>query len=421
MILDELGEPQTFEENLVVLERSRGRERGALAMIAIGAALVVGFFVTGTASALLGLLLAAAGFALRSDVAQSFGVSKRQSRVRLDATGVTLDGALALGRDAIADGIFQPRSPEMDGDLRSSVRLYDRRRRIVFEAEVASEEQAIAALRTFGLDATRKRMDFRAGSPMFATSARTMLSLVGLCFCVFGLRALLEAFGIWVSPALALLPLLPPFVATTMGARIVVGSDGISVRWYLRTRFIPIAEIASVSLRGEREIELALVSEKREILYTSNKLRNDLGKDLHDVQRRDATFARIAEALDAYRARGPAADVAVLVARGGRSHDAWRRALEAMTTADRGYRHTAVRAEDLWRVVEDPSAVVDARAGAAVVLRRSLDEGVQARIRIAAEAAASPQLRIALDAVADDPDEALESAFAALGAAQPPA
>ena len=68
----------------------------------------------------------------------------------------------------------------------------------------------------------------------------------------------------------------------------------------------------------------------------------------------------------------------------------------------------------LTKVVEDPTASGDVRAGAAVALRTRLDEEGKARVRIAAEATASPQLRVALEAVAGESDEVAGEALAEL-------
>jgi hypothetical protein len=48
------------------------------------------------------------------------------------------------------------------------------------------------------------------------------------------------------------------------------------------------------------------------------------------------------------------------------------------------------------------------------LLRNALDAEGRARVRIAAEATASPKLRIALDAAVSDSDEGIDAAFAAL-------
>src|SRR5262249_62187220 len=75
-----------------------------------------------------------------------------------------------------------------------------------------------------------------------------------------------------------------------------------------------------------------------------------------------------------------------------------------------GLRSAAVPDEELWRVIEDPTAPMDARAGAAAAIGRDLDEAGRTRLRVAAAACAAPKLRVALSAVADE--EEIEGAFA---------
>jgi hypothetical protein len=133
------------------------------------------------------------------------------------------------------------------------------------------------------------------------------------------------------------------------------------------------------------------------------------------AEHRDAVLARIGEAREAFRARGPAADVSALVGRGTRTRADWLAALTKLRDAEGGYRDAVVREDDLWRVVEDPSAPEDARGGAALLLRSSLDDAGKARVRVAAEATASPKLRVALDAAAGDAqEEALRAALSDL-------
>jgi hypothetical protein len=69
--------------------------------------------------------------------------------------------------------------------------------------------------------------------------------------------------------------------------------------------------------------------------------------------------------------------------------------------------------EKLWRIVEDPAAPADARAGAAVALGHGADEDSRARLRAAASATAAPKLRFAIETAAkDEPEEALAAALA---------
>ena len=62
--------------------------------------------------------------------------------------------------------------------------------------------------------------------------------------------------------------------------------------------------------------------------------------------------------------------------------------------------------------VEDPSVGEDARAGAAWVLRRGLDDAERQRVRVAADATASPELRASLEATLDEAEENMEESLA---------
>ena len=54
-----------------------------------------------------------------------------------------------------------------------------------------------------------------------------------------------------------------------------------------------------------------------------------------------------------------------------------------------------------------PSLDARTRAGAATVLRKVLDDDGRARLRVVAEATASPKLRVAFEAASGDEEEAL--------------
>jgi hypothetical protein len=128
---------------------------------------------------------------------------------------------------------------------------------------------------------------------------------------------------------------------------------------------------------------------------------------------RDALLVRIRAGIAALEG-GRTEDVSSLVARGGRPLDEWMRALTALSSEGGGYRATALPAERLWRVVEDPAADPTARAGAAAALRATLDDEGRTRLRVIAESSVHPRVRVALDAVAassSDHDERLEEAL----------
>ncbi len=84
-----------------------------------------------------------------------------------------------------------------------------------------------------------------------------------------------------------------------------------------------------------------------------------------------------------------------------------------LTSRD-GYREAAVTSEHLWPVVENAALGSPARAAAAVALRAHLDEEGKTRLRVAAEACASPNVRVALEAVLGEDDNELTRALEAL-------
>jgi hypothetical protein len=86
----------------------------------------------------------------------------------------------------------------------------------------------------------------------------------------------------------------------------------------------------------------------------------------------------------------------------------WMRELEAMQVGVEGsYRRATVSDEALWRVVQDASLDARMRAGAAVALRKVLDDAGRQRLRLVAGSTASPRLRVALEAAGGQQDAAL--------------
>jgi len=222
-----------------------------------------------------------------------------------------------------------------------------------------------------------------------------------------GLAVTLAALG-WNVQGLFPLFFLTLIIALISGglipSKLAIGVDGIHVRWLWQKRFLSMARVQRIHAVGDRGIALVRDDGTLEMIWTSPLQRNDFAP--YREEHRDAVLARITEALAAYRARGPAADVSAVVAKGSRTGSEWLEALTRMREAEGGYRAASIRDDDLWRLVENPAAAADARAGAALLLRRSLDDAGKMRVRIAAEATASPKLRIALDVAASSDDEA---------------
>ena len=83
------------------------------------------------------------------------------------------------------------------------------------------------------------------------------------------------------------------------------------------------------------------------------------------------------------------------------------------------FRSAAIPADELWKVLVDPTEPAQFRAGAALALRRNLDEEGRARVRIAANASAEPPLKRVLAAVNEEDDAALDAALDALAPDEP--
>jgi hypothetical protein len=77
------------------------------------------------------------------------------------------------------------------------------------------------------------------------------------------------------------------------------------------------------------------------------------------------------------------------------------------------YRAARVERDTLWRIVEDPAQDGVTRARAAVALSAELDVPQKRRLRVAAEATASPKVRVAIERVVSGAkDEHLATALA---------
>lgn len=406
------SERLAFERPLDVLERNPLVKNASRAMLVAGPLLFAAFLAGVFPPGLLGLHLAVLGLVLFfSNNRMNLRAKRRRSKVKADHEGVWQDGKLVVPRAQIADGFFQPRvgrDPNKTSSYGSSVRFVDKRRRVLFEIE-AEEGEALEMLYALGLDPGSKRAEFSGSSPLYATLARNLLFVFGL----FGASLLFAAVMALVGVAAPMTPFLvmPLVFAGMLPSKIAIGVDGVLVRWLWQKKFIPMSQIARIERADDRTVVLHLVDGREELIYTSMRRRSGFGSSWA-VQHRDAVLARIGEAIMAYRARGPAADISALVGKGTRTRSEWLGALGKLRGAEGGYRDAVVRDDDLWRVVEDPSAPEDARGGAALLLRRSLDEAGKARVRVAAEATASPKLRVALDAAASDTaDEAMHAAL----------
>lgn len=414
------GERPPFERSLDVLRTNAVIKWGARAGVVLGPLMFVLAMANVFPPGFLGLHLFVASLSLMIFSSRSnMRPVPTRANIRTDAEGIHVDGVLTVPKSAIADGFFQPRvvAVRKDRPVRPTVRFVDRWRRVLFEAET-DENDALSMLHALGLDPGSKRAVFNGSSPVYTSIPRNMAFVFGGIALFGAVGFALSALGLRSAESITPLLIAPWVLVGFLPTKIAVGIDGIHLGWLWRKKFIPMADITSVVPMDDRVIHVARRDGSSEKIFTSMRRRSSFsGSDPYAIQQRDAVLARIREAKAAFTSGGPTADISSLIARGTRTQAEWLAELAKIRqglAGGAGYRDVTLREDDLLRLVEDPKATEDARAGAALLLSGALDDEKRARIRVAAEASASPKLRVALDASTEDDEEALHEAMGEL-------
>jgi len=302
------------------------------------------------------------------------------------------------------------------------------------DLKVKNVAEGRALLHALGLDATQSASNFSIAAISTKQRARrTIASILGLvAMVVAGVSAAIARRALGLPPgalgaigvagviayAVLLLQLLTP-------TKVVVGADGVLIRWLWQKRFVPIADIVSAEV-----VDGEPTSFNQSPILVRVHLRSGAPMDLFaDVARSGPMapsglqrFARMrAEILaerinEAVAGRGESDASALafdvgLLRRSDRAIDEWVSALRALRSNVQTFREPGVVLDQLWKVLEDVRATPEKRAAAAVVLSPHLDEGGRERLRVAAEATVAPKLRVALEAAAEDDDDRLRTAL----------
>jgi hypothetical protein len=333
------------------------------------------------------------------------GAKPRPARLEASGKTVRANGQVLRAHVASAKIIPQPRRGPVI-ELRRTVDLYPAR------VAVATEEQARIFVRALGLDAREGTTRFQA--PLTGTPKGGVVA--GFAIAFGAVLALFFAFWLADSPR-AELGLIAMILVAVMSVRllrttITIGRDGILIDGVLGRRFVPHASIASL----EREVRFNrrgpmvsrgfwanLQSGERLFLYTLNERLRD------GMYEGDFLFDAASTAHGAAMTHGGMATASLF--RGHRTTDEWLRELK--TVREARYRVAAVPDEELFSVLADPAADKTARAGAAVCLA-SAGEEARAKVRIAVEDIAAPELRAAVEAALSDDEEELARMLEAL-------
>jgi hypothetical protein len=302
----------------------------------------------------------------------------------------------------LIEGRSSPRRNEVDLHLRGGGQII-----LQVETPHDAERLLVAA----GLDASKRTMRIELGETTFLTWITILLgpaAVVPLTQVILGLAPIRPGPGagavVFIAVFVTLFVALFAAVRAAWGpAKLTVGADGIVVDRPFGKVFVPHARLASIKINHD-VVVFTLVDGSRV---------RARARHLDDVQRGELR-ARLDAARAAFDRGDQDAEALARLDRAGRSFDVWRGALRALLDRQGSYRETPLTREQLLAVLESPAAPAERRLAAAVSLSAADDAQIAARIRVAAEACARPQVRIALAGVADGDidDAAIEAAIA---------
>lgn len=274
--------------------------------------------------------------------------------------------------------------------------------------------EATRLLHALGVGVGQRRATFERVVPF---GARYLIVSLGLGLPVY----VLQVVWAWFNHKDALLAVvawpfivaffsfLPAWMLGLVRGRVVVGADGLLLRWLFRERFVGFNEVAAV-----RSVESRLAPHVIDTVVerTAGRPIRLRALEMPDTENERGTsgkalFAHVTRAWATWQERGPSGAAPALLARSGRSSTEWRQALDGLARGTaRGYRAVAVSAERLVEIARDPLSPGDVRAGAAAALVLAQHSEHKETVRVAAEACADPGTRAALLALAEAENEA---------------
>ncbi len=353
--------------------------------------------------------------------------SKESGELRATKNGVYLRGERLIAKKEIASAVLWP-----GRGAGAFVRISRQGVGVPIDLQVPSADEGRALIRALGFSASQTASELSISAPSVDNMKSRIRGswLGGACF--FGgiigavaagsnhlpLVATLSVFLGLMTHATMLLRLFRP-------AKVRVGADGVFVSWLWRKQFIPIQDIVRAET-VEAEPWATMVPYLVRIHLTNGESVDLVGKlgrtsawgKYNQFARMgaDVVVERINEAV-AERGQGSSSALAFddgILARGERAVGEWVAALRGLKDKMQTFRDAAGQTdvfERLWQILEDVQAAPARRAAAAVALSPHLDDEGRERLRVAAQATATPKLRVALEAAADDDDAGLVRAL----------
>ncbi len=341
---------------------------------------------------------------------------RRRGELTVDGRGLVVEGeTVVVKRRAVKKALAF-----LDGEehvVRVTRNLYS-----IHDVRVPTAAEAERLLTALGHSERQVTATFRAVFGPAVKRRTALLCGVASVLPAAALSSFLLRFHPGLLPALgALLIILTPallMLAWTVlrMCQVTVGADGIAVRQTLRrTRFIPFPAVRKVGLH-EHDVTVSITGESAPLVLGCAA-----------GHRRVAGIDADAPALTLHRriedARHRAAEplrlpARALLERGSSTREEWRRRLDLLAEEAGSYRASTLPADELWNVLVDPQESAEVRAGAALAVRRRLDDEGRARVRIAASTIADAPLRRIFTAVNKGDEAELEAALETLAPAR---
>jgi hypothetical protein len=269
----------------------------------------------------------------------------------------------------------------------------------VVTAVVPDAEAGYAALSAVGIDPSRRAMRLLLGGRWdrvgFGVATGFFVLLQGTpVFLLFAMALRLDGLTA-LSLGIGLLALATVLGGSMLGpAEVTLGADGVGWRHGFSKGFMAWSDVSDIETWHDQGILLRHRRGGHVIIPHS----------LRDRERLSGFVQFLRRAWQ--RALAPRATVLEALDRRGRSLADWREALRALR-AGVAYRREALSTDDLAATLVDPAASPERRLAAAMCLRDMGMPDAPTRIRVAADACASDELRVALQRAADgDLDEA---------------
>jgi hypothetical protein len=303
------------------------------------------------------------------------------------------------------------------------------------DLKVKTVEEGRALLHALGLDATQSASEFSVAGVSrghFRKRLYTCWAGTGTAFALLVLLGILKAKlgipnavagGMGFTAGLLYIGSILQMVAP---AKVVVGADGVYLKWLWQKRFVAIEDIERAEIvEGDPMfngvalyVRLVRKSGEPVDLFVQSVRSNFGGMGFNKFVRMRAEILaeRINEAVDGKSrgVKGSSSALAwdgALLSRGERAIEEWVAALRGLRAKAETFREPGAVLDQLWGVLEDAQAAPEKRAAAAVALSPHLDDGGRERLRLAAQATVAPKLRIALEAAAEDDDDRLVRAL----------